>query len=60
VEWETEKSIHVVTCANHDPDRVEGGMTINLDHDKYYTKQADCPHPVMDAKQCVLCTAEAK
>lgn len=58
VEWETDKSIHVVDCRRTGrADKVEDGMQHNLDHDKYYTKITDCPHDVMDAVQCVLCVA---
>lgn len=58
VEWETDKSIHVVDCRKSGRvDKVEAGMQHNLDHDKYYTKVTDCPHPVMEAVQCVLCAS---
>lgn len=56
IEWESNKSIHVVDCRRTGrADKVEDGMRHNLNHEKYYTKVSDCPHPVMDPELCLLC-----
>lgn len=56
VEWDTDRSIHVVDCRRtRRADKVEDGMQHNLDHEKYYTLATNCPHAVMDETLCVLC-----
>jgi len=41
-EIETDKVIHTVACrSERDAERVETGLSINLNHEKFYTEVAD-------------------
>lgn len=51
--------MHMTACFTADPDKVERGMQINLDHERFYTKATDCPHEAMEARQCLQCSTKA-
>ena len=55
----TNRSTHCVGPTTN-PDKVDDGININLDHNHYYTVISTCAHKVYEDGLCVVCVASGK